>query len=129
MRKPDQMFSMGMSLTSSFEEYKEQVNTIYDDIPEIKAKLLEGLEDGPLVKPISFVEFHYPYHRLQCVYFDEQMPTTKHELFKGILAIVPDFLKSKPYSAPHAIEDFVVEAIDVYQFNDSYAKAYIYFGS
>lgn len=124
-RPADQSFKTALSLTDSFEENVEHVDAWY----ESEQGLVDGIADGELVKPISYIAFTYPYNKEHHLYFKHNQPTTKHELYKRILAELPAYLQQNAYSAPHAIEDFVIESVDVYQFNDWYAKAYISFGS
>lgn len=124
-----QEFMTALFLTSSLEENIEHVNEWYDEIPEGKAKLQKGIEDGPLVKPVSFIVLHYPYDKETRLYFKDHQPATKHELYKSILEVLPDYLNTHPYSAPHEITDFVIETIYVQPFNELYSYAYLSIGS
>lgn len=124
-----QEFKTALFLTCSLEENIEHVNEWYDEIPEDKEELLKGIKDGPLVKPVSIVILNYPYDKETRLYFKEHQPATKHELFKSILEVLPDYLSTHPYSAPHDITDLVIETIYVQPFNDWYAEAFLSIGS
>lgn len=118
-----QTFLMCHSVQETVEEKLEYLKEVQDQ--EYIDMVTEDLKEEPLVVPVDTIQFGYPYWGKDHLIFLDKSVTTKRQLINACVEKLPPYFNEHPYSAPHGVEDFVIETIYVY----TSGVAYISIGS
>lgn len=110
--KPVQTFQMCQCITETVEEKLERLKDEKDQ--EYIDFSTKDLEEADLYVPVDTIQFDYPYMEADHQIFLDIPVTTKRQLINACIEKMPVYFKEHPYSAPHDIDDFVIEIINIY---------------
>lgn len=110
--KPVQTFQMCQHITETIEEKLERLKDEKDQ--EYIDFSTKDLEESDLAVPVDTIQFDYPYMEADHQIFLDDAVTTKRQLINACVEKMPAYFQEHPYSAPHDIDDFVIEIINIY---------------